>query len=368
MARLFAGPSFLRTFALVFLAIAVLFAVDMFLARMERKESRIEAARLFDEGRVLMQRGKKEEAVERIRDAIAIERDNREYLRTMAQAQFAAGKTADAESTLTDLLQRDSTDGLASLIMARILVTEGRFPEAISYFRRAIYGHWNEDPVGNRLRVRFELIDLLAQRNSKEEVLAELLPAQEQAPRDVQTQMRLGRLFLLAGSPARAADVFRGTLRDTPANADAYAGLGEAEFARGNYRTAQRDFEVALRLAPDDHATRQRLDACNELLTLDPTSRGLLPAERFERSLKLLDLTLDQTRQCGGQNPSPQLQELLDQAGKALTARVRAAGQAEASESNLDLAEQLWQAGRRECVPPPAADSPLALVLARLAQ
>jgi hypothetical protein len=60
--------------------------------------------------------------------------------------------------------------------MGRILVKEGRFPEAISYFRRAIYGHWNEDAAGNRLRVRFELIDLLAQRNSKEELLAELLP------------------------------------------------------------------------------------------------------------------------------------------------------------------------------------------------
>lgn len=368
MAKLFAGPSFLRTFALVFLAIAALFAVDMFLARMERAESRVEAARLFNEGRALMQRGKKEEAIERIRDAIAIERDNRDYLRTMAQAQFAAGKTADAESTLTDLLQRDSTDGLASLTMARILVTEGRFPEAISYLRRAIYGHWNEDPAGNRLRVRFELIDLLAQHNSKEELLAELLPLQEEAPHDVQTQLRLARLFLQARSPTRAADVFRGILHDAPDNADAYAGLGEAEFARGDYRTAQRDLEAALRLAPDDHDTRQRLDACNELLTLDPTRRGLRPAERFERSVKLLDLTLDQTRQCSGESPSPQLQELLDQAGKALTARVRAACEAEASESNLDLAEQLWQAGRKECVPPPVADSPLALVLARLAQ
>jgi len=368
MANLFAGPSFLRTFSLVFLAIAALFAADMFLARMERKESRIEAAHLFKEGRVLIEHGKTDEAIERIGDAIAIDRDNRDYLRALAQEQFAAGKTADAESTLTGLLQRDSTDGFASSLMARILVNEGRFPEAISYFRRAVYGRWNEDAAGNRLRVRFELIDLLAQRNSKEELLAELLPLQEEAPRDFETQLRLGRMFLLAGSPTRAADVFRGILRNAPANADAHAGLGEAEFARGNYRTAQRDLEAALRFAPDDHATRQRLDACNELLTLDPTGRGLRPEERFERSQKLLDLTLDQTRQCSGPNPSPQLQELLDQAGKALTARVKASGQAEASESNLDLAEQLWQAGRKECVPPPVADSPLALVLARLAQ
>jgi tetratricopeptide (TPR) repeat protein len=354
--------------ALVFLAIAALFSADMFLAGLERKESRVEAARLFEQGRVLMQNGKKAEAIERIQDAIAIERGNRDYRRTIAQAQFEAGKIADAESTLTDLLQSDSTDGLANLIMGRILVKEGQVAEAVSYYRRAIYGHWNQDAAGNRLRVRFELIDLLAQRNAKEELLAELLPLQDQAPRDLKTQSRLGRLFLLAGSPGRAADVFHGILREVPANAGAYDGLGEAEFARSNYRAAQRDFQTALRLAPEDRPTRQRLDVCNELLMLDPTARGLGPAERFHRSVKLLGLTLDETRSCIGQNPSPQLQGLLDQAGKALEARVSAARQGEASESNLDLAEQLWQIRRQECTPLPATDSPLALVLARLSQ
>ena len=180
MAKPFAGRSFLGTFGLVFLAIAALFVVDTFLAKTERAESLVEAARLFEQGRVLMQRGENAEAIERIKDAISIERGNRDYLRTLAQAQFAAGKTADAESTLTELLQSDSTDGLASLIMARVLVKEERFAEAISYFHRAIYGRWNEDAAENRLRARFELIDLLAQRDSKEELLAELLPIQDQ--------------------------------------------------------------------------------------------------------------------------------------------------------------------------------------------
>ena len=353
---------------MVFLAMAALFAADMFLAKTEKAESLVEAARLFEQGRGLMQRGQNAEAIERIKDAISIERGNRDYLRTLALAQFAAGKTADAESTLTELLQSDSTDGLANLIMARVLVKEGRFAEALSYFHRAIYGHWNEDATENRLRVRFELIDLLAQRNSKKELLAELLPVQDDAPRDLKTQAWMGRLFLLAGSPARAADIFRGILHDAPGNADAYDGLGEAEFARGNYRAAQRDFQAALRLAPNDQSPRRRLDVCNELLMLDPTIRGLRPAERFGRSLKLVELTVNEARQCIGPNPSPELQGLLDTAATALKAHVSAAHESEASESNLDLAEQLWQARKKECKSPPGVDSPLALVLARLAQ
>jgi tetratricopeptide (TPR) repeat protein len=368
IAKPFAGPSFLGTIGLVLLAIVALFAVDMFLAGLERVETRAEAARLFQQGRVLMQSGDNAEAIKRIKDAIAIERGNRDYRRTLAQAQLAAGNTADAETTLTELLQSDSSDSLASLIMGRVLLKEDRFAEAITYYRRAIYGHWNDDEAGNRLRLRFELIDLLAQGNSKEELLAELLPTQEQAPGDVRTQTRLGRLFLLAGSPVRAAEVFRGILHDAPTNADAYDGLGEAEFARANYRAAERGFVAGLRLAPHDQAIRQRLDLCNELLGLDPTLRGLGPAERFHRSLKLVELTLDETGQCIGRNPSPELQGLLDKAGKALRTRVNAAHQSEVSESNLDLAEQLWQARRKECKSPPASETPLALVLARLAQ
>jgi tetratricopeptide (TPR) repeat protein len=315
-----------------------------------------------------MKRGDNAEAIARIKDAISVERGNRGYLETLAQAQFASGNTADAESTLTELLQSDSTDGPASSIMARVLVKEGRFAEAISYLQRAIYGRWNEDAAEHRLRVRFELIDLLAQRNSKEELLAELLAVQDQAPSDLKTRTRIGRLFLLAGSPARAADVFRGILHDAPANADAYSGLGEAELARGNYRAAQRNFQISLRLAPDDQATRQRFDLCNEVLMLDPTNRALGRVERFSRSRKLVELTLDETSHCIGQNPSPELRQLLDRAAKALKAPVGAGRQIEISESNLDLAEQLWQARKKECKSLPATGSPLALVLARLGQ
>ena len=356
------------TFGLVFLAIAALFVTDTFLAKTERAESLVEARRLFEQGRVLMQRGENAEAIGRLKAAISIERGNRDYLQRLAQAELAAGKTADAESTLTELLQSDSTDGLANLIMGRVLVKEARFAEAISYFHRAVYGHWNEDAAQNQLRARFELIDLLAQRNSKEELLAELLPVQDRAPSDLKTRTRIGQLFLLAGSPVRATDVFRWILHDAPANADAYAGIGEAEFARGNYRAAQRDFQTALGLTPGDQTTRRRLDVCNELLMLDPTLRGLDREERFSRSLKLVELTLDETRQCTGQNPSPELRGLLDKAAKALKAHVSAVHQIEISESNLDLAERLWQVRKKECKSPPSTDSPLALVLARLGQ
>ncbi len=366
MAQPIAARSFLGTCILVVAAIAVLFAVDTFLARTESMESRVEAARLFSEGQNFLHQGNHAAAIESIKDAIEIERGNRYYQRTLSQAQLAAGKLADAEVTLNALLASDSTDGPANLIMARVQVKEGQFPEAISYFHRAIYGQWPDDAAASRLRVRFELIDLLAQRDSKEELLAELLPVEDQAPRDLAARARMGRLLLQAGSPVRSANVFRGILQEAPSNAGAYAGLGDAEFAQGNYRTAQRDFQNALRLRPDDAAIRKRLDLCNDLLTLDPTVRGLDSAERLNRSRKLLALTTEDATQCEGDNPTSEMRVLLDEAAKVLKARGRGRQSADA-ESNLDLAEQIWQTRGKDCKRS-VKDSPMALVLDRLAR
>lgn len=338
----------MTTFGLVFLAIAALWVADTFLARMERSESGVEAARLFEEGRALMERGDNADAIERIRDALSFERTNRFYQQVLAQAQLAAGKTADAEATLSGLLQSDPTEGQANLIMGRVLAKEERFPEAISYFHRAIYGQWERDAAQNRLRARFELIDLLARRDSKEDLLAELLPVQDQVPRDLQTRARMGRLFLRAGSPTRAAGIFRGMVQEAPVRAEGYAGLGESEFAQANYREAQRDFETALRLAPADDV-RKRLELCGELLALDPTLRGLSPTERLSRSRKLVEMARKEVSKCGATD--------LDKQAAA-----------QVTEANLDLAEELWQARAKECKSQPAADDPVALVMARLAR
>jgi len=365
------SAQFLRTFGLVALAIAALFAADTFLAKIEESESHIEAARLFALGEHLIDEGRSAEAVDRLKDALEIERSNRDYQRTLAQAQLAAGQAADAETTLNDLLLNDSTDGSANLMMGRVLLKEGRIREAISYYHRAVYGQWKDDARGDRLKVRFELIDVLAAQDAKEELLAELLAVQDQTPGDVAARLRTGRLFLVAGSPARAADVFRGVLNDQPANADADAGLGEADFAKGEYRAAQSDFQSALRLNPGDQAGSKRLDLVSRVLALDPTLRGIGAAERYRRSRVLVQMTMDAAAclsqsQMGAKAP-PLSQELLEDARKTLQQRVSAAGEDEATENNLDLAGQLWQARKSGCKPAPDAGDPLGLVLEKAA-
>ena len=213
--------------------------------------------------------------------------------------------------------------------------------------------------------MRFELIDLLAKQDSKEELLGELLAVAEQAPGDVPTRLRIGNLFLEAGSPDRAVAVFQQLLKEpvlieNPAdNAAVYAGLGDAEFARGDYRAAINDYSSALRLNPQDQPATQRLDLSERVLALDPTRRGLDPAERFRRSRSLLEMTVNAVSACA--DPAR-----IEEARKSLAERIPPLRQDAGAEADLDLAEQLWQARTPRCATSP--QDPLALVLAKTAQ
>jgi Tfp pilus assembly protein PilF len=355
--------AFGKTLAGVILAIAVLFVIDGFLAKSERAESHVEAERLYQDGQRLMQSGKSVLAAEQFRSAVAIDRANEDYQFALGQALLAAGQPSEAETVLNALLQENPFAGPANLELARVMVHANKNADAISYYHRAIYGQWREDAGANPLRVRFELAGFLSHQNSKEALLAELLPLQDEAPDDVTTQERLGTWFLAAGSPPRAADVFRKILRADPRSSGAHAGLGDAEFASGNYRSARDEFQAALRTGPGNASIRARWELCTRILELDPTMRGLGRDERLRRSRTLLELALDDLKQCLGEPKVEPAQGVM----KSVERQLR--GRSAAYDDNLDLADQLWQVRQTNCkrtISP--SEEPLAIVLSKLNQ
>ncbi len=364
-------PSFFRTLFFVALAATALVVVDSVLANTERRETSLEAARFYREGESLMQQHQYSDAADSFRSAIANARENADYPLALGQALLDAGQLDEANSTLADLLQADSMAGAPNLAMARVFTKEGQFEQAAFYYHRAIYGQWKQDADANRIRVRFELAELLARRNSKAELLAELLPLQEEASPAEATQVRLARLYMVAGSPARAETIFRKMADASPQDAEAHRGVGDAEFALGNYAAARSAFVSSLRLAPnsaDAAGARKALELTDQVLNLDPMRRGLGGQERYQRSVHLLELVVDRVTQCIAPVHAQTAKALIDSAEAALSRRVAASGQTEAAETNLDVADKLWQAGKADCKPPVAADDPLQLVLAKVAQ
>jgi tetratricopeptide (TPR) repeat protein len=308
----------LRTILLATIAGLAFVATDTILAKTEQHETALEGARLADQGRQLMKEGKYDAAIESFRSAISNQRENLQYPLELGRALRTAGRLQEAESTLEDLLKNNAMDGAANLAIARVFVKQGEFEAASFYYHRAIYGQWKADEIQkNRLQVRFELADLLARNNRKQELLAELLPLQSEASGDTATQQKLADLFLTAGSPVRAQEIYR----------------------------------AQLKVHPRDAALRDGLNLTTQILRLDPMRPELNEQERFQRSIHILQLVTDRASTC-----APPV-DLIPQLP------------AHTPEENLAAARQFWNVVRTKC---PAtiseADKPLELVLAAASQ
>lgn len=222
----------------VCVTIGVLFAflsLDFLLARIDRAETATHAERLFEEGSRLLAGNRADDAIDRFGSAHAMARDSVRYSVALSTALLANRRVQSAEDALTPLLLTHGSDATINLAMARVMLAEQKPIEAISFYHRAIYGEWPAGAARQQDAVRFELIDLLAQRGDKSALLSELLTVDvTEATRE--TRLRLARLFLLAGSPQRSIDVYRAFLRKKPRDIEALVGLQESEIALSRAR------------------------------------------------------------------------------------------------------------------------------------
>lgn len=356
--------------AIIALVIAGLATVDRLLERAQNSEVQSLAKRSYLDGLRLSRAGKIDEAVEAFRKAHALERRNAEYELQLVKALIDAKKPEEADLPMREILDREPNDGQANLYAAHLMIAEGKIVEAESYYHRAIYGEWPDNALAHRIAVRMELADFLAAKGKQEELLAELLPLQEEAGNDPAAQRRVAHLFLAAGSPSRAADEYRALIKQNSKDAEAYAGLGQAELQMGNYRAAREAFRSAAARKPQDPSLQGKVDLSTTLNGLDPTVRKLTSDEKYRRSLQILELAQSSFEICLAENPkaastSEQLLASIDDAKK----KHPSAASNEAAEQILSLAEDAWQARVKLCGNSiPAEEEPLRLIMEKLAQ
>jgi len=365
------GPKIGLIFAVIGV-MGALAALDVFLEQAEQAELADQAERAYRQGSELLQAGKAEEAVEALRRAQALERKNLNYELQLIAALTAAGKTAEAEPLMNEALDAGRNDGAANLVAARLRLKEHKIIDAEAYYHRAIYGQWPQDGAAHRIAARLELIDVLVANNQKQDLLAELLPLEEEAKNDASVQTRLARLFLAAGSPARAANVYRALIREQPGNAQAYEGLGEAELEQGDYRAAHAAFSSAAGQKPSDAQIREKLQLASTLAALDPTPRWLASADKYQRSLRILEWAQEDLERCIQTQPggvSAAQQSLLAQAEDLMNREKPGQATNELSEGMLAVAEKIRQARVSACGPATTPEEEaLRLIMAKLTQ
>jgi tetratricopeptide (TPR) repeat protein len=360
------ASEFVLTLTLTLAAIVLLIVADTALARVDREATRTTAAEEYRVGVNLIAHKRLDDAIEHLRTAATLDHERAVYTVALAQAVLAQGRANDAEQMLLPLLERDATDGAANLAMARVLAKQGRIDEAKSYYHRAIYGIWPGDAARSRAIARFELIDLLAQTGAKQELLAELLPIEDESPEDTVLRKKVADFFVLAGSPAKASDIYRDLLRKNPRDADAYVGLGRAALAMGNYPVARNDFLAAQRISPDDSSIVHTIKLADSVIAIDPTQRGLGLDEQVRRSRQLVQMTIKSAHKCLDVE-APQVAAALDSVARSLVNPAGVVTRAQAVDENISLAGALWRMREGRCTGRPE-DEALALVQDRIAQ
>jgi CIC family chloride channel protein len=327
------------------------------------------AQEYFEEGNRLKAADRSQEAIERYRAALSISHSSRDRF-ALAEALLGVGRLNEASIYLRELIRENANSGPYSLGLARIAAQQGKLQESVEYYHRAIYGSWPEGSARNRIRTRMELVDTFGRFNQRAQAQAELLSVMAEMPKDIAIRIRVGQLLLEYGLPKESSQVFQAVVKDSPGNADAYDGLGKAELARDNWQNAQNAFKSALRLNPDNSLYQEQLYLTEQILSLDPTSRGLSRKQRYEKSRKLLEVSLDALAACLDATPSPPkaASELSEAGRKSLLRRKTPRSYADAVEADLELAGRLWALRIDLCGPPTESDQALARVHARLSR
>src|ERR1022692_207452 len=272
------GPTIALVMVLV-IVIGGLWSLDLFLARTDREAVQTQANHLDTQGVQLLKQGRARDAVELLRRANSMVRDNRTYQLDYVAALAAARKFDDADANLKTLLETDPNNGPANLMSARLAVAEDHIPDAEPHYHRAIYGAWPDNAPEHRMVVRLELVELLASRGEKEELLAELLALEGEAQGKTAILKQIAHLYQVAGSPARGANVYRELIQSDPDDINAYEGLGGDELALGDYHAAMAAFLNANRRSPGDRTIQRDIALLNAMATIDPTPRRLSSAE-----------------------------------------------------------------------------------------
>ena len=321
--------------------------------------------------------GRYETAIGEFRDALEYDRENLDARLGLAHALFKLERVSEAGNYLVDLRAVQPTHGLVNRLLGDVAQKEGRWDDAAHYYRTAIYGRWPEDAVRNRLEARLALIELLGAKEQHLQEVSELAELMKALPEDLSTRRRIGRLLLDAGTPENAARVFEGVVEASPGDAEAWGGLGEAEFGRGHYLSARTAFSRSRSIDPDRAATQRWLALCNEIIDLDPTYRQAGTRERLRRSQLLLRRALAEAVRCvetlpvaaeAASESQGRLVHLVGQGEKVLGVQVPARRSEESVEENLSLAEGLWEERLQACPDLSPSDESVRYVLEKLGQ
>lgn len=249
----------------------------------------------YTRGEAALRAGRFEPAVEALRKAALMRREEPKYRLTLARALAAGGQDEAARQALLGLREASPENPEINLLLARLEARRSDVTAAVRYYQHALYGSWSASQFEAREQLRMELIEYLLGHDLRDRALAELLIVAADLPDEPARQVRIGELFLSSGDPQRALAQFRNALRRSSSDPAALAGAARAAAALGDYPGARR----YLRQVPGDRSLAALRDEVSHVLTSDPLAPRLSRDERRRRAIAAADWAVAQLERCG---------------------------------------------------------------------
>lgn len=177
---------------------------------------------------------------------IETDRESLKRVRTrLGQAYIGKGENEPAAELFSKILAESPDDQQVLTLMGDVLMSQGKFAEAASHYKRALQGG-----------VKPEL------------------------------QVKLANAYLEAGSLKEAGELFEAVIRGQPYLADAYLGLGDVRRAEGLTEKALADYREGFKRS--QYRTQLREELGERILQLDPedtsTRFDLAKAYKLDRA------------------------------------------------------------------------------------
>lgn len=326
-----------------------------------RKEDAL--ASLLSEAESAAAGGRDGEAARAYRRALQLDSGSFSARLGLARVLVGSKQLTEAQAQLSQLRATDPASSEVNLLSARAAWETGDLALASDYFHRAVYGYWPPEQMDARADARMEMVRLLAERQDRGALAAELLRLQRELPDDSPHRRETARLLLETGMAQEAAATLRALIERHPEDLDLKLNLAEAELQLGNALTARTQLRAILRQHPEEPRAAARLGMVERLLALDPLARRISLSERHRRSRLLLESTIHHAESCGAVDA---VGEHLETARKDAEQPYRAATAEADFERNLQAAERLWALLPGACHAPRGEAEALALVFQRL--
>jgi tetratricopeptide (TPR) repeat protein len=329
---------------------------------------------LYVQGFAAVSNSRYDDAIAAFRAALTCDPTNSQYQLSLARALRDSNdprRLDEAESYLIALWQRTPQDAAVNLALARVAAHRGSIEDATRYYHNAMYGVWKSDPDANRSKARIELIQFLLKQGAPDKAESELMALATSLPPDPAQHLQTAQLFEQAQDYPNALIRYREVLNLDPENSTAVAGAGQAAYRSGNYVTAQRYLEQAVKANPQDANSRQLLAITDLVLRTNPFHSHISDAERNRRIAAAFAQAEQRLTECAQQTgvdlkaPTPGPLSTLQSRWMATNpdlAHLRSAAETDLPDTIMDVVFQIERQTAVACGAPQGLDQALLLI------